>query len=336
LVLGVLVSAVVGLAGVMLAVLLGGTHAPGSSPPSPLPSSLSVQPRGTRAVDPIARSQGVAVGVSLPSGSSLSGQQSFARLIGVQPRILMWYQTWDGPLSTASQLRGLSAGGATPMISWDPIVNGVGVPMKAIAAGEYDGYLISTARLVARWRGRLYIRFAHEMNLPGSAFGPGREGNTAQSFVSAWRHVVDVFRRYHATNVEWVWAPNVYCGGKCPFTSFYPGDHWVDWAGLDGYNYGAVDDVPWMTFRAIFAPSYAILAHLTGKPVMITETASTGEGGDKSAWIRAIAPTLAAQMTHVRALVWFDRVKETDWRVNSSPAALKAFRELVRSPTFTR
>jgi hypothetical protein len=34
----------------------------------------------------------------------------------------------------------------------------------------------------------------------------------------------------------------------------------------------------------------------------------------------------------VRALVWFDRDKETDWRVNSSPAALESFRRLALSP----
>jgi hypothetical protein len=33
-------------------------------------------------------------------------------------------------------------------------------------------------------------------------------------------------------------------------------------------------------------------------------------------------------------LVWFDRAKETDWRINSSTGSLEAFRRLVRGPPF--
>jgi hypothetical protein len=40
-------------------------------------------------------------------------------------------------------------------------------------------------------------------------------------------------------------------------------------------------------------------------------------------------------MPRVLALVWFDRVKETDWRVNSSPASLAAFRKAVQSGFFS-
>jgi len=34
----------------------------------------------------------------------------------------------------------------------------------------------------------------------------------------------------------------------------------------------------------------------------------------------------------VRAVVWFQRNKETDWRVNSSATALAAFQALAQSP----
>jgi hypothetical protein len=36
----------------------------------------------------------------------------------------------------------------------------------------------------------------------------------------------------------------------------------------------------------------------------------------------------------VRALVWFQRIKETDWRINSSPSSLAAFRAILASPLF--
>jgi hypothetical protein len=43
---------------------------------------------------------------------------------------------------------------------------------------------------------------------------------------------------------------------------------------------------------------------------------------------------VAVFAARVRVLVWFDRVKETDWRIDSSTGALEAFRRLVATPPF--
>jgi beta-mannanase len=227
--------------------------------------------------------------------------------------------------------------GATPLITWDPeLTGGVGVPLSQIVAGDYDTYIQAQAEAAASWHRTIYVRFGQEMNLSGSPFGPGVNGNTPQLFIEAWRHVVRIFRTAGATNVKWVWSPNVDCAGKCPFKAFYPGDSWVDWVGLDGYNYAAVDDVPWMSFETIFQSSYNQLSALTSKPIMIAETASTTLGGNKAAWItKALTQTLPTEMPLVRALVWFDVDKETNWTVNSSPASLNAFRAAVDQPLFS-
>jgi beta-mannanase len=178
------------------------------------------------------------------------------------------------------------------------------------------------------------VRFAHEMNLAGSPYGPGQNGNTPALFIAAWRHVVTVFRQQGATNVSWVWSPNVNCGGSCPFQAFYPGDQWVDWVGLDGYNYASVDDVPWMTFQQVFGSSYAELTALTSKPLMIAETASTELGGSKATWIEQTFAQIPTSFPHIKAIVWFDIDKETDWPVNSSPTSLAAYRQVVTSPNY--
>jgi hypothetical protein len=129
----------------------------------------------------------------------------------------------------------------------------------------------------------------------------------------------------------------VHCGGRCPFTAFYPGDAWVDWVGLDGYNYAAVSHVRWMSFAEIFGKSYQLVTELTGKPIMIPETASTERGGDKAAWIRtAFTRDIPQRFPRIRAVVWFNKVKETDWRVQSSASSLEAFRDVARSPLYTR
>jgi Glycosyl hydrolase family 26 len=321
-------------AAVTAGVLLGTSSSERTSPRSP-PRATSPPPAFAGHVVRIGPDGTVSLGVNLPQ-TSAGALDQFARLVGIKPKILMWYQGWDAALVQAQLLTPIVKAGAIPMITWDPTDDGSGIPLEGIATGRYDSYIESSAAAAKAWGGPLLIRFAHEMNLPGAAFGPGRDGNTPSIFVAAWRHVVDIFRTEGATNVQWVWSPNVYCSGSCPFTAFYPGDAWVDWVALDGYNYALLDDVDWMSFAQIFRASYAILARLTSKPMMIAETGSTDEGGSKAAWITGIGSALRVDLPRVRAIVWFDRVKEADWRVNSSPQALAAFRGLVSSPPFSR
>ena len=108
------------------------------------------------------------------------------------------------------------------------------------------------------------------------------------------------------------------------------------WVALDGYNYGSTDNLPWRTFDDIFQSSYDQLTALTSKPMMIGETSSTGSAGDKAAWITtALTQTLPKNMPLVRALVWFDVNKETDWAVDSSSSSLAAFRSAVDQPLFS-
>jgi beta-mannanase len=241
-------------------------------------------------------------------------------------------------LTTCSFRTGLSAlegTGITPIITWEPELSTGGIPLSQIAAGDYDGYITASAQLAAAWKGTVFIRFAHEMNLPGSLFGNGIAGQTPADYIAAWRHVVTIFRDNGATNVQWVWSPNVYCNGQCPFTQFYPGDSYVNWVGLDGYNYGPSLNNPWTSLLNIFQGSYAAITALTKKPLMIAETASAETGGSKAAWItQGFLTDIPTYLPRVRAVVWFNRVKETDWRVNSSATSLAAWEAVVSSPLY--
>ena len=66
-----------------------------------------------------------------------------------------------------------------------------------------------------------------------------------------------------------------------------------------------------------------------GKPMLIGEFASSEAGGDKGAWIRDAFQQIRERYTQIRAIVWFDINKETDWRINSSPGSLAAFKDAV-------
>jgi hypothetical protein len=281
-------------------------------------------------------------GITEDSGAALD---AFAARAGVMPKIAMYYQDWNEGWSSALVnprfVKPIVARGATPMITWEPNLDS-GDPIDQpeysparIAAGAYDTYVRRAAREAAAYREPLFVRFAHEMN--GSWYSWGAiPGNTPADYVAMWRHVVSIFREEGAGNVRWVWSPNVYgLGGVEAFQAYYPGDEWVDYVALDGYNWSNLRPSGWRSFAEVFGSSYQAMTELTGKPMMIAETASAEEGGDKAAWIREILSVLPTQFPRVRALIWFDRIKETDWRIDSSPATDLAFRELAAAPLFT-
>jgi hypothetical protein len=276
----------------------------------------------------------VALGVA-PEYPILGSLPAFNRVVGRQAKIVGLYQAWSEPLIYGGQLREIGAHHAFPMIAWFSVVGGAPIPLSRIIDGAEDGLLRADALAAAAWKRIVLVRLDSEMNLPGSIAGIDHKGNTPAKFVRAWRHVVRIFRREHATNVKWVWSPNVACGGKCPFTAYYPGDRWVDWVGLDGYNYAAVDGLRWYSFNRIFGGSYRTLSHLTHRPMIVAETASADAGGNKAAWISGMGKALARRFHRIRALVWFDRIKETNWKVDSTRASLLAFRRVVHSFPFT-
>jgi hypothetical protein len=145
-----------------------------------------------------------------------------------------------------------------------------------------------------------------------------------------------VFRADGAKNVEWVWAPNV-DNGRYPFSAYFPGDQWVDYVALDGYNWGTAGPGVnrWQSLYQVFASSYSQITRLSAKPLIISETASGEAGGSKAAWIReGFLRTIPQRLPRVAAVIWFDREQEEDWRINSSMACLKAYREVVASSLY--
>jgi hypothetical protein len=274
----------------------------------------------------------IALGVFTPNAPRASEVRDYAKLTGADPAIVMWYSEFDTPLFTRAQLRDVRSLKAAPMISWRPVTNDhTAVRFKNIAAGTEDAYLKAQAAKARAAKRPILVRFAYEMNLPGQDYGSAVTGETAADFIAAWRHVVTVFRHAKATNVRWVWSPNTDCAGHCPFTSYWPGDAYVDWLALDGYNFASAHNAAWVSLHYVFATSYATITKLSKKPLMIAETASAPTPGNKAHWIRrGFRRTIPTDFPRVRAVVWFNQDKEADWRVNSSTKSLKAWRHIVR------
>ncbi len=296
----------------------------------------------TKSATLMSSSSSISLGVATEGAPfSMQPLDAYSQLVGRAPSILMWYRQWNEPLLAGSEVTDVLDRGMTPIITWepfDPTAADAGTDpnysLSAILSGQYDGYIESAAQQAAAVGRPMLINFAPEMNGDWESWGPGVNGNTASEYVAVWRHVVGIFRAAGATNVGWIWDPNAAWNSSTTYQAYYPGDAWVDWVGMDGYNFGTTTSDGWLSPLQIFSGSYASLRALTHKPIIIEETASAEAGGSKAAWITSLETDIPKDLPAVHALVWFNIDKETDWRVNSSPAALKSFQQLVASPAW--
>lgn len=300
----------------------------------PLGSSLRRFAAATAAIlalaaAPAAAQASIQLGVYTQGAPAEAGALSeYAAMVGRQPDIVMWYRDFGQPLMYSDEIENLGATGQTPLITWEPYEQS----LDSISSGSYDKYLHEAAAIAKSWGKPLMIRFAHEMNGNWYPWGASSTTSTANSssYVSAYRHVVDVFRGDGVQNVKWVWSPNVQEGAKYQMAPYFPGDEYVDYVGLDGYNWGTNNGETWQTFEQVFSNSYAIATQLTNDPVIVTETSSSESGGSKAEWIRtSFMQTIPQKFPRISAVVWFDKAKEDDWRINSSQASLEAYRAVV-------
>src|SRR5690242_20162185 len=84
-----------------------------------------------------------------------------------------------------------------------------------------------------------------------------------------------IFTSLGVTNVTWVWSPNIDYSNSIPLREVYPGNAYVDWTAMDGYNWGNIGPHHWETFSQVFQQTYYDILGITSKPLMIAETAST-------------------------------------------------------------
>jgi hypothetical protein len=282
-------------------------------------------------------------GVYVPGfPGSTTALDAAERAAGRHLDLVMWYVHWGGPWSAfnAADVRTVLDRGSTPLITWmsdDPSAPGYpdnssqsAYTAQQVLSGRYDGYIQSWATGLRDTGRTVLLRFDHEMNGTWSAWSPGVNGQSAAGYVAVWRHVHDVFTAAGATNVQWVWSPNVVFTGSSPLPALYPGDSYVDRTGIDGYNWGPASGHTWQSFTAVFDATLAQVAALTRRPALLTEVASTEDGGDKAGWIADFFATLA-QRPGVGGFVWFDASKEHDWRLDSSAPAHSAFVSGLRS-----
>jgi mannan endo-1,4-beta-mannosidase len=266
----------------------------------------------------------------------------FEASIGRRVPIVSIYWSWGLGHSTdpVEWIRSILRRGRRPLVTWEPwmlpedfdhpgpSIEDPRFALANIVSGSFDDYIRLGAAALKALPGRIYLRLMHEMNGNWYPWCGTTNGNSPREFVLAWRHVRDIFSQQDVRNVVWVWCPYALSVPRDQeIAAYYPGDDAVDWLGLDGYNWG--DSRPWSSwqdFADLFRESYAAVTALSDKPLMIAEIGCAESGGSKADWIREAHRQVTASFPRVRAVVWFNLNKECDWRIESSPEALAAFR----------
>ncbi len=241
--------------------------------------------------------------------------------------------------------------------------------LTSIIAGSHDGYIDRWADGAREFGGEMIVSFANEANgswfpwsgifYGGEKAAPSGGSQGPETFKAAWRHIVERFRARGATKVKWVLhlmdfsMPNEKWNLAA---QYYPGADYVDWLGFSLYGAQFPSDDHYPDFASCFDWPYTELTLLDPhKPIMLCEwgVGEFPEKGDKGEWIREAFKTMSNTTKYPRlraAVFWHERWqnsadeadesakenagKYSDLRANSSPGALKAYREGIAAPLF--
>lgn len=259
-------------------------------------------------------------GRTLPQSLALRRKQ-----LGREQRIIHRYYPWSGyaPVSEPDV-----PASAVLMVSWH------GTTYQRITSGKSDKNIALMATRLAGMKRPVMLRWGWEMNGNWFAWDGSHNGKKPAGFITSWRRMHRIFRENGASNVAWVWSPNWNSGPDVSwnrFQRYYPGDAYVDWVGVSGYNFDKESP------RTLFTP--IVSAYGKRKPIVLAETAAIEHGGSsKAKWMKKLSAYVEATPS-IGAVVWFDTDNQKgtsrNFRPDTDKAALAAYRSMVRKARFS-
>jgi hypothetical protein len=245
--------------------------------------------------------------------TSISYVDTFASETGRQPAGGMWYTAaYQDPTAVMDEIAGAVRTHPGLEASLGVSLGSISTPeaprTAAIAAGAYDTELTTLADRIRALPTTVFVRIGYEFDLLGGQYGP------AQTYVLAYRHIVDLFRARGVTNAVYVWhsagafwrgtdqsflgqlqgdggAP-VPAYDPQPITAFYPGRDYVDAFGISYWEDTCCFGRTSATSRALYEQRTRELldqARSLGLPIVIAESTpayvGASSGADSVAWL---------------------------------------------------
>ncbi len=233
---------------------------------------------------------------------SLEGQ--VGRKMALTQHYYAWTDTFPGPAVPVDYSEG-----RVPILSW-----GCGDTDANVANGVDDtSVIIPTALRLKKVGYPIFLRWfwdmntMHTPNFRNACYDPATDPATGffspTEYVAAWQHIWTVFQQQGATNVIFVWAPSGVTGVPSGLP-YYPGAGYVDWVGIDRFDYQS------LPFAQTYTAAYQQLSGLV-KPIMISETGAQA-AAQQSFFDPTSGPsdvtTLQTQLPFVKAYVYYDGV----------------------------
>lgn len=218
---------------------------------------------------------------------------SWSKRVGTRPPMVAFYDSLAGnPEPELSALRKRKIRRA--FITLEPN----NVSTAKVAAGAADEQITGYARKLKKFGGRVYVRYAHEMNgywYPWS-FDASKK-HDGPGYVAAWRRMYRLMKRA-APRVKLIWSPNVLNPNWSDerraqdFAPWWPGGDYVDAVGLTTVEFKAQQSFSVLREPTRFSWwSYLRLLHdLYGKPVWLTEMNANRVHG--ASWFGAMFDTM--------------------------------------------
>ncbi|UQU68281.1 hypothetical protein COUCH_19205 [Couchioplanes caeruleus] len=263
--------------------------------------------------------------LDLSDRTAVQAQALRRQQTGRDERIVHVFYDWGDLLPRT--IDGLPAH-AFPMVSWR------GTRYSDITSGAADDLIARAARRLKAQGRPLLLRWAWEMNGDWYGWGAARNGKDPAGFIASWRRLRSIFADEGATNVSWVWGPNWNSSPVADWNTYaalYPGDKYVDWVGVSGYN------LHHETPETLFGPIYR--SYAARKPILISEVGAVDRGGrTKGDWITLFAQWVQAHPA-VGGVVWFDTDTHPGftekWRIDTDPQSLAAYVAMAKDARFS-
>lgn len=201
------------------------------------------------------------------TGNTDQSLVAFESYIGKSVPIHAMFWGWDSPFPQTTT----GSRGKTLLIFWEPWFG-----YDQINNGSQDVYITQFAQGAKAYGYPVILAPLDEFNLDSVPWGNTVGTNTPQGFIAAWKRIRNIFSSVNASNVKFGLVYNNVSIPTASYASFYPGDAYVDYVGIDGFNFGG------QTFAQVFSAAIQEVKAVSTKPVWIF---STGSVSPKSQFI---------------------------------------------------
>ncbi|CAF1136851.1 unnamed protein product [Rotaria sp. Silwood1] len=275
-------------------------------------------------------------------GWSMDEIEYFSSWTSQRPTVIVLFTDWcNGSMIDLfnTQLNNIWNNHSIPLITWEPFeCGGASQPgiMKLVRNNVYDTYINQFGNRLQTWLAgndgilgntddrRVYLRLAHEMNGNWYPWSAAVGNSIPQDYILAWHHIHDIFsnKSLDSTRLQWIWCVNNADVGNYTAEDYWVGDSYVDWIGVDGYNWGATQSwSTWLSPNQIFSDMISRVRLLSStKPLCISEYGTTskriGNVSDtqsKNDWLNEFCAYM--NNTQIQMAPYFNTDKETDWAI---------------------